>query len=315
MGFQRALRKYFAGITLLLVALAAYFQASGITQLIASALGPNAPSVGQQHSISMASVFADNHATTAHAILEHNPFDSATRHLLEAQDTSAAGAPTVYGEDDENAPPCDGLRALLVLASPERAWSVAALTRDGDTQTRIVRIGDQIDHKVVRVVEWNRVVLSSGSSACQVRMFRATKRNAQPVNAGAHVDSGPVDARALVQTITSRVQKVSANEFNVERGAVNDIVDRQAELMRQIRLVPHMENGRIVGIDLLGVRPDGVFGLLGIENGDRLETINGFDMTSPEGALEAYARLRTADHWTVRVKRRSQEVNVDFNIQ
>ena len=52
-----------------------------------------------------------------------------------------------------------------------------------------------------------------------------------------------------------------------------------------------------------------------MENGDRLEKINGFDMTSPEKALEAYARLRTADHLTISVNRKGQEQNIDYNIK
>ena len=85
--------------------------------------------------------------------------------------------------------------------------------------------------------------------------------------------------------------------------------------MRQARIVPEQENGKVVGIRLFGVKPDTLLGTLGMENGDRLEKINGFDMTSPEKALEAYARLRTADHLTVSVNRRGQETNLDYNIK
>jgi general secretion pathway protein C len=52
-----------------------------------------------------------------------------------------------------------------------------------------------------------------------------------------------------------------------------------------------------------------------MENGDRLEKINGFDMTSPEKALEAYARLRTADHLTSRSTEKGKEQNLDYNIK
>ena len=103
----------------------------------------------------------------------------------------------------------------------------------------------------------------------------------------------------VADDIKKGIQKVSATEFNVDRGVVDKILENQAELMRQARIVPEQENGKVVGIRLFGVRPDTLLGTLGMENGDRLQTINGFDMTSPEKALEAYARLRTADHLTV----------------
>ena len=73
--------------------------------------------------------------------------------------------------------------------------------------------------------------------------------------------------------------------------------------------------GGTVPVTLFGIRPDTLLGVIGMENGDRLEKINGFDMGSPETALEAYARLRTADHLTVTVNRRGQTQNLDFNIK
>jgi general secretion pathway protein C len=107
---------------------------------------------------------------------------------------------------------------------------------------------------------------------------------------------------------------VSPTEYNIDRGVVDKILENQAELMRQARIVPEQENGKTVGIRLFGIRPDTLLGTLGMENGDRLQTINGFDMASPEKALEAYARLRTADKLTISLNRRGQNMNIDYNI-
>jgi general secretion pathway protein C len=52
-----------------------------------------------------------------------------------------------------------------------------------------------------------------------------------------------------------------------------------------------------------------------LQNGDRLEAINGFEMASPEKALEAYAKLRTAESLNVKVTRRGAPVSIDFKIQ
>jgi general secretion pathway protein C len=122
-------------------------------------------------------------------------------------------------------------------------------------------------------------------------------------------------ARTVPDEISSKIQKVSATEFNVDRTVVDQIMENQAELMRSARIVPEQENGKVVGVRLFGIRPDTLLGTLGLQNGDRLETINGFNMASPEKALEAYARLRTADHLTVQVNRGGKPTNIDFNIK
>jgi general secretion pathway protein C len=115
--------------------------------------------------------------------------------------------------------------------------------------------------------------------------------------------------------IASKIQKVSETEFNVDRSVVDKILENQAELMRSARIVPEQQDGKVVGIRLFGIRPDTLLGTLGFQNGDRLETINGFNMASPEKALEAYARLRTAPNLNVKVNRRGSPMSIDFRIK
>ena len=115
--------------------------------------------------------------------------------------------------------------------------------------------------------------------------------------------------------IAAKIHKVSENEFEVERSVVDQVLENQAELMKSARIVPEKEGDKVVGIRLFGIRPDSLLGTLGLENGDRLSSINGFEMSDPQKALEAYARLRTADHLTVSVNRRGKPMNIDFKIK
>lgn len=329
MGIDTVLKRYFAGVILALIAVAAYFQASGMTQLVGSALGPDEKALAglgtgrARAPAALASAAVEDHATSARWILERNPFDSVTPRPLDAPPVTVdAGGPVVIDlEHYENAPPCDGIKALIIVAAAEPAWSMAALSGGGSPQTKLVRVGEEISGKTVQIVEWNRVVLSSGSQICQLQMFRPSKpaagaapaaTPAPPPAAAAAVVGG---ATPVPADIASKIQKVSATEFNVDRQVVDKILENQAELMRSARIVPEQENGKVVGIRLFGIRPDTLLGTLGLENGDRLQSINGFDMASPEKALEAYARLRTADHLTVQVNRRGQNQNIDFNIK
>jgi general secretion pathway protein C len=325
MGFDTALRRYFAGVILALIAVAAYFQAAGITQLAGSALAPDdkglaGPPREKNLVAAPASSVPDDHATSARWIMERNPFDSVTPRPLDAPPAApdAGDQAVVDLEHYENAPICDGVKALIVVAASEPAWSMAALAAGGTSQTKLVRVGDEIGGgRVVQIIEWNRVVLSLGSALCQMQMFKPSKpaavaSAAPPPPAPAAVVAG---ATPVPADISSKIQKVSANEFNVDRQVVDKILENQAELMKSARIVPEQENGKVVGIRLFGIRPDTLLGTLGLENGDRLQTINGFDMASPEKALEAYARLRTADHLTVQVNRRGANQNIDFNIK
>src|SRR5690606_36226867 len=112
----------------------------------------------------------------------------------------------------------------------------------------------------------------------------------------------------------SGIQRVSDTNFNIDRSPVDRVLENQAELMRTARVIPHEENGRTVGVKLYGIRRNSLLGRLGVQNGDMLRTINGYDMSSPDTALEAYAQLRTADHLTLSIVRRGQSTTIDYNI-
>lgn len=329
MSLDVLLRRYSVGIILLLLGGAAYFQASGLTQVVGASFAADEKSLAALPAASArapkpaGSAVPDEHSVSARSIIDKNPFDSVTPRPLDAVPVQDAEAPVVIDlEHSENAPICDGTKALLIVASPtDPAWSMAALTAPGVQGTKLVRVGQEIGGKTVQIVDWHRVVLSLGSNLCQVMMFRtAAAASAAAAAASAPPPPPPVAAvvggsAALPADIASKIQRVSATEFNVDRGVVDKILENQAELMRTARIVPEQENGKVVGIRLFGIRPETLLGTLGIENGDRLQAINGFEMASPEKALEAYARLRTADHLTVQVNRRGQNVNLDFNIK
>src|SRR5262249_20533763 len=154
------------------IALIAYFQASGVTQLVGSSLASDDKAAASAHPLARApkpaqSVPVEEHATSARAILDRNPFDSVTTRPLDAVPVEAdADAPVVIDlEHSQNAPPCDGVKALIVVSSPvDPAWSMAALSASGAPQTKLVRVGEEIGGKTLQLVEWNRVVLSQGSS-------------------------------------------------------------------------------------------------------------------------------------------------------
>lgn len=58
------------------------------------------------------------------------------------------------------------------------------------------------------------------------------------------------------------------------------------------RIVPMFREGRALGFALVQIRPGSLYAKLGLVDGDIVRRINGLEMTSPEHALDAYARLK-----------------------
>ncbi|MBI5531495.1 MAG: general secretion pathway protein GspC [Deltaproteobacteria bacterium] len=328
MGLDTVLKRYFALIIMALIGLAAWFQASGVSRWVGSRFAVDAQALAASPGSSVSSPTAapaasDPHSRTGEAVIQRNPFDSVTGPLIKGDagllDGDVPSAPVDFS-NPYGAPDCtDNPQVIAIAASDDPAWSMAVLGTTGpQSKSQMRRIGDSYGAKRIWYIAWDRLWLQGDGELCQVRMFKppAPPASAAPAAAAAPSGAPPKGGPAAVpEDIASKIQKVSATEFNVDRSVVDKILENQAELMRSARIVPEQENGKVVGIRMFGIRPETLLGTLGMQNGDRLESINGFNMASPEKALEAYARLRTANHLTVSLNRGGKPMNIDFNIK
>jgi general secretion pathway protein C len=333
MGVERLARRSFGFVVAALLGLAIYFQASGAVELVA-AKALVAPSGGaakprrapRRGPVVLQSVNGD-------AILARNPFDSVTgpldRAALDVTVPEPAKA-TLDLSDPLSAPECADVVVNIVSESPDPEWSLAQLKGPGDQEAATRRVGDIVGKLKVAFIGFNAmkaspaVWMTSDEQICQALLF-SEKNAAQAAEAPPPPPAAPTEARsrraassgapALPSEISDKIQKVSETEFNVDRSVIDSVLENQAQLMRSARIVPEQKDGKTVGIRLFGIRQDTLLGTLGMQNGDRLEKINGYDMASPEKALEAYARLRTATSLTVALTRRGKPLTIEYQIK
>ena len=122
------------------------------------------------------------------------------------------------------------------------------------------------------------------------------------------------DARPAPPRDLDGVRRVNPTTFLVSRAARDDAFAEPSALTASVRVVPRMQNGAVDGLALYGIRRASALGQLGFHNGDVLRAINGTDIASPERALEAYARLRNASAYEVRVERRGAPVTLTYRV-
>lgn len=78
--------------------------------------------------------------------------------------------------------------------------------------------------------------------------------------------------------------------------------------------MPDGEGARVESIRLHGVRPGGLAGALGLEDGDGIRRLNGRDMTAPNEALEAYVQIRSADEVHLEIERDGESLSLHYVI-
>jgi general secretion pathway protein C len=332
------IKKFFPAIVGAIIAVIAYLQASGVVELVAQAVFGGDESDQAEGASPHGRRTPPPHVVikSAAKILSHNPFDHETdlnpkpepKPEPDADDIEPKGGIDV--SDPLNVDACPGVEVQIVTESPDPTWSIAVLKGPKEERAFLRRVGDKVEDFEVQYIGYNRlqrspaVWMSQSNKLCQALLFSTSEAAAASSSGGAPTPpptsakpaAKPPQSGGIADEIAQKIEKVSETEFNVDRSVVDNILENQAQLMRTARIVPEKgADGKTVGIRLFGVRPNTLLGTLGLQNGDRLETINGFEMASPEKALEAYARLRTASKLTIKITRRGQPVTLDFNIK
>ncbi len=314
------LRRSFNCSALVLIALAAYFQASGANRLLAASLASSPEPVSPTRRSVAARV--ESHASSA-AILARNVFDSITGPLRRPE---VGNIPPLSGHDVDPllAPTCDAQSVVIISESPDPRWSVAALRSADQPRVELHRIGDDMAGQRVEFIGYNplqrspAVWLSSAGNLCQALLFsQLTAPTTNTVESGAP-GSGVARTTAetsVPRTIAAKIRKLSDTEYVIERSALEQIMDSQSELMRSVRIVPETKDGQVRGVRVFGIRPGSLPTLLGLQNADLLLSINGFDIASPESALQSYAQLARATALDVRLERHGAPVALWIRIQ
>jgi general secretion pathway protein C len=320
-------RRFSVAIILATLALCAFFLAQGTTRVLASELLAANPAGAKRPGKPILSATAPfQRKRDAAIILRRNIFDSARGDLTSEPLPEVALGPDGEPVDewDPNQPPprCAGKLRLVgcVMSAGFPEWSFAAIAGTTDGKTMLYREGSDVDGSRVLSVQSSSVVMAGSSGACQLLMFEEEEPVVRKMSTAAKQAAAakPTDARKAGlsdEELTDNIEKLSDTKFKIQRSLVDKVLANQGSLMKSARVIPHEEDGRVVGVKLYGIRRTSLLGRLGVRNGDMLRTINGFDMTSPDTALEAYSRLRTADKLTLAVKRQNKEMAIEYNIE
>lgn len=331
-------RKLSAAIILTTLMLSAVFLARGTTSLVAGSLLPPQP-VARSGSAGPVAPPPGSETPDAHAILARNIFDPTVGPLWppkvtvdpNAPSTESAAAPPPNQEyvRGESYPPCEGSTKVMASLYSDKfpEWSFASLS-NGSEAALLYRLGGRFDEKeIVDIVPKGVVFRQANGQLCSALMFApprppgALAANAPPpvaptIPPAASAAAGLPGAGGITEAeMDANIHAVSDTKFSVKKTFVDKILMNQAAIMSSARIVPHEENGQVVGVKLYGIRRNSLLGKLGLQNGDLMRTINGFEMSSPDTALEAYARLRSASNLTVAVVRRGQPMNVQYDIE
>jgi ATP-dependent Clp protease ATP-binding subunit ClpA len=119
----------------------------------------------------------------------------------------------------------------------------------------------------------------------------------------------------LQSSIDNGIKKIDDTTFEIDKGLVEKVLVNPMAVAKGARIVPAMKNGKPEGFKLYAIRPTSVYSKLGLTHGDTLTSINGFELTSADKALEVYTKLREATSLELEVTRRGKPVTLKYTIR
>lgn len=111
------------------------------------------------------------------------------------------------------------------------------------------------------------------------------------------------------------VTNIGGGNFVIDQRALNAALDNPAQAMSDARLLPSQKDGKVEGFRASEVKPNGLFALVGVKNGDVLLRLNDFPMDSPDKALQSFIALKGQSKLKLDLIRDGQPATFNYDIR
>ena len=287
----------------LAVALAAYLAARTVNTVAAAVIAPK-PVVQQ--------------ATEAFQVEDQpHPLQLDAKKVAKLFDLplpKAAAASIVTAEDPRGPgvwnpiPIRSSLHGTLIgtaIADPH-LYSLCQITNPDLNETQVYAMGDKYQSARIYRIEKERVLFDHDGVNEYIDASGPGAASLYP----------PIPGVAPVQRgEAGGVRQLSERQYVMARSELNGAITNLPDLATKARIVPSFKNGVADGFKLFSIVPDSLYAKIGIQNGDVIRRINGYEMSSPDKALEIYQKLRDASRIEVEIERRGETLRNSYSIE
>jgi general secretion pathway protein C len=230
-------------------------------------------------------------------------------------------------EDPRATPARSDLRMQLVatVIADRPRFSLATISDPSTRETHVLGVGDELGSMRLLGVERvrdDRDATGNGFRVVAVICNSGTKEylDAEPGTATGepNIGTAPVPVPrppGAAPASMEGVRKVTDSRYEIDRGTLDKTLSNLSEISTQARIVPSFKNGVANGFKLFSIQPGSLYASIGIENGDVIQRVNGYELNSPEKALELYQKLRESAHVTINGERGGQPFQKDYDIK
>jgi len=278
--------RYFTISNIVLITIAVYFSISGFYKIATYRLDPAPPPrVAGDRQISSVEDETSHPLSYYQPIVERNLFNT----------NKDAGSKPVSIKV-ETLKQTELKLKLWGTVSGLGGQTYAVIEEAKSRQQNLYKVGDAVQNATVKMVFREKVILSVNGQdeVLEIEEIR-----------------GRASGRMPPQTATkSRRQKIT-----LKRSQIESSVKNVNELMKQVKIRPHTENGQAAGLMLSSIQRGSIFRRMGLRSGDVITGVNGSSLVSVDDALKIYENMKSSSNMSIEIKRRGRNRTIDYNIE
>ena len=297
---ELVIRKYFWAVNLCFVALAALLAAKTVNLFLEAAIAP--------------ALSAPTGRGTSRAAQSEPP---AALDLAKLAQLTNLPLPSTQVEEEQRPdmsaePVRTSLRVKLLgtLLSTAPGWSIGSILDLGNQKSSTVMVGDRVQNAEVLTIERDRIIIANNGRREFIGAEAGDGAPPPPPVATTRPVADPGNA-----AYGAGIKALDDNNYEVPRNEVDRALANLNDLAMQARIVPAFKDGQAEGFKLFSIRPDSLYSKIGIVNGDVIKRINGFEMNSPEKALEVYTKLKDTNRIDIELDRNGSTLRKTYNVR
>jgi len=323
---ERFFKKYLWAVNLVLLFLAAWLSAKAVNTFVAVVIRPT-PRVDLSLPASMAPREAAPIALDPQRLYRLIGMEPPA--VTEALSAAATARPQTCN-DPTATPVRSDLRLQLVASvlSDVPRWSLATMLDLGSREARIYGVGDTVQGATLvglQRIREERDITGNAFKIVAILCNGGTKEyvdfdEAAGGERGGNVGVAPLPpprqygAPGRNVPPMQGVRKVGDNSYEVSRAVVEQQLSNLSAISTQARIVPSFKNGVANGFKLFSIQPGSLYAAIGIQNGDVIQRVNGYEINSPDRALELLQKVRETSHVVVEYERGGQPGKNEINV-
>jgi len=320
------LRKYGWVVNAILLAAAAWLLAKTVNTAVGSAIRPTPrvdPNAGQAPQAVQA--FASLDVDKLYPLIGQKPPAVVT------PDSAPEAPPPPRTCSDLEAPPVPtSLRVQLVagIVADRPRWSTAVLMDQASRATRTYGIDEEVQGAKLLSVERirdDRDATGRGFRVVAIVCHDGRKEFIDFDSGGGGSPAPNVGVAAVPPPTAAApdpgaaippdgIRKLAENKYEVKKAVLDGTLSNLNSVATQARIVPSFKNGVANGFKVFSIQPNSFYSAMDVVNGDVIQKINGYEINSPDKALEIYQKLREARHVTVDIERNGQVIRKEYNV-